>query len=479
MSEPTPTTPPTNRRGGRRTAARRSRVNLTVVLAVVLPVLSAAVLFLVRPSTPADPTYPPTRTTLTAATLICPAALPGAPEVALTTVADDVDGQVQVGLGDDTADADLVSGRVTAVDDGDAVAVSGEDDAAPGLVAGRGGGDEPAVASCLPPSTTRWFTGVGAGASHRSILELTNPDEGTAVADVTVLGRDGVVDAPRLRGVSVSGGTTVRLDLADVVPRTDDLALEVVTARGRLGATVLDRYDPVGSDPATQDWIAGQAEPTLDSELLGLAPGAGRRSLVLANPGSDEVRAELRIVDTESVFAPDGADAIRVPPRSVVRIPVTAVVAQAVDQDALGLSVTSSGPVTASLRSIVSEDISVAGAGTSFDTAATVLLPEVPTKGRDAAERRVVLADATGAGAVTVVSRAADGSKLKESTVEIVPDRGAVIPVPAGTRQLSVVPSRTSVTGSVLTTSRTGASVLPLTVPVRNGLVPHVRPGLP
>ena len=42
-----------------------------------------------------------------------------------------------------------------------------------------------------PPAAVRWFTGVGAGASHRSVLELTNPDAGTAVADVTVLGRAG------------------------------------------------------------------------------------------------------------------------------------------------------------------------------------------------------------------------------------------------------------------------------------------------
>ena len=284
MSHSQPQSSSPGKRAGRRTATRRNRVNLTTVLAVVLPVLSAAVLLLVRPDAPQDPTYPPTRTTLTAATLICPEGLPDSPEVALTTVSDDVDAQVAVGLGDDSADADLVSGRVTTVDDGDALAVSGEDDAAPGLVAGRASDGE-AVASCLPPAAVRWFTGVGAGASHRSVLELTNPDAGTAVADVTVLGRDGVVDAPALRGVSVPGGSTIRLDLSSVIPRTDELALEVVAARGRLGATLLDRIDRVGSAPVTQDWLPGQAEPASDNVLLGLAPGSGRRTLAIANPG--------------------------------------------------------------------------------------------------------------------------------------------------------------------------------------------------
>jgi len=470
--------PPPSQRAGRRTAARRSRVNLTTVLAVVLPVLSAAVLLLVRPDTPPDTTYPPTRTTLTAATLICPSGLPGSPEVALTTASDDVDAQVQVGLGDAAADADLVSGRVTTVDDGDALAISGQDEAAPGLVAGRSAADEDAVTSCLPPTAVRWFTGVGAGASHRSVLELTNPDAGTAVADVTVLGRAGVVDAPRLRGVSVPGGTTVRLDLAEVVPRTDDLALEVVAARGRIGATLLDGVDRVGSAPVTQDWLPGQAEPATDNVLLGLAPGSGRRTLTIANPGTDEVRAELKVIDSESVFAPDGVDEIRVPPQSVVRVPVNAVVDQAVAQGALGLSITASGPVTTSLRSMVRGDLSIATSGAPIDTQGTVLLPALPERGRQAATRQVVLADASTAGTVTVVARAADGSKLKETSLDVVPARGAVVRVPAATRQLDVVPARTSVTGSVVTSAPGGTSVLPLTVPVRNGLVPHVRPGL-
>jgi hypothetical protein len=465
--------------GGRRTATRHTGLNVTVVLAIVLPVLSAGVLLLVQQDQPSDSTYPPTRTTLTAATLICPSALPGGQDVSLTTTSEDVDGQVRVGLGRDTSDADLVSGRVTSASDGSALAVSGEGDSAPGLVAGRASGDGTAVASCLPTAATRWFTGVGAGASHRSVLELTNPDAGTAVADVTVYGAGGVVDAPRLRGVSVAGGSSVRLDLAKLVPRTDELALEVVTARGRIGASVHDRVDRIGSDPLTQDWLPGQADPATDNVLLGLAPGSGRRLLAIANPGTDEVRAQLRVVDTESVFAPDGVDEIRVPPQSVVRVPVTSVVDQAVAQGALGLVVTATGPVTAAVRSLVDGDLSVATTGTRFSTDATVVLPEVAGTGRQAAKRQVVLADATTAGTVTVVALAADGSRLKEKKVEIAPDRAVVVTVPAAARLVTAQPARTSVIGSVVTSAPAGTWVLPLTVPLVSGLVPQVRPGLP
>ena len=85
-----------------------------------------------------------------------------------------------------------------------------------------------------PPSAARrprrvaWFTGVGSGAGHTSVLELVNPDSGTAIADVTVYGRSGVVDADELRGVSVPGGTSVRLDLG-----VDRAAPRRARARGR------------------------------------------------------------------------------------------------------------------------------------------------------------------------------------------------------------------------------------------------------
>ncbi|QWF23695.1 hypothetical protein KM427_08375 [Nocardioides sp. LMS-CY] len=472
-------TQPRTTGGRRRTATRRGRLNLTMVLAVVLPLLSVAALLLVRPAEPAATTRPPERTTLTTATLVCPAGLPGAPELALTTVSDDVDGSVRVGLGKDAKDAGLVSGRVTTTRAPDAVAVTGEDDSAPGLVAGRGGGDEPAVTACLPPAAGQWFTGVGAGASHRSVLELTNPDGGTAVADVTVLGRNGVVEAPRLRGVSVPGGSSVRLDLATLVPRTDELALEVVTARGRLGVALLDRFDRPGRAPLTQDWLPAQPAPATSNLLLGLAPGTGQRTLAIANPGDDEVRAEVKVVDSESVFAPDGAEEIRVPPRGVARVRVSSIVNAAVGQDALGLQVTSSGPVSAALRSVVGNDLSFATAGSSFDAEATVLVPKQPAEGRGAARRRVVLAGATTAGTVTVVALDANGDRLRRRTAEVVPDRGTVVKVPPTARLISVLPERTSVTGAVLTSSANGASMLPLTVPVRNGLVPDVRPGLP
>lgn len=470
-------TPPAQ---GRRTAnrTRRASINLTTVLAVVLPVCCALAVLAVKPGDVPDEQHPPTRTTLTSSTLVCPSALPGAPAVGLTTTADGVRGPVTVGLGKDPKTANVATGEVTSVDDADALAVGGTDETAPGLAATRFGGDELALAGCLPPSPHQWFTGVGAGAGHTSVLELSNPDAGTAVADVTVLSGSGVVDAPRLRGISVPGGSSVRLDLGSTIPRRGELALDVVTARGRIGASVLDRIDRVGSSPLTRDWLPGQAEPSTTNLLMGLAPGSGRRFVVIANGGDDEVRADVKIVSEDSVFSPKGIDEVRVPPQGVVRVSVSSVLGDAVKDGALGLQVTASGPVTATLRSQVGDDLSHTVAGVPFTSAATAVLPGGVAKGPKATDASVVLAGATRTGTVTVVSRAADGSELDRTTVDITPGRGFTIPVPAAAVQVTVSPAKTAVTGSVLLSRKGGAAVLPLVVPVSSGLVPDVRPGL-
>ena len=474
MSTPTPAP-------GRRSAARRTPVNATTVLAVVLPVVSVLALLLVRADEPSARTDAPTETTLSSSTLVCPGPL-GSDDsddsLSVTSAADGVDGTVRVGLGDKADDADVSVGRVTTLEESRAVAVTGTGDTAPGLVAGRTGGAGSATAACLPPIAHQWFTGVGAGSGHRSSLELTNPDGGTALADITVLSGTGPVDAPRLRGVSVPGHSTVRLELAELIPRRGELALDVLTVRGRLGASLRDTFDRVGSTPMISDWLPGQPEAATHSLLMGLAPGSGQRTLVIANGGDDEARATVKIVTADSIFAPEGLKEVRIPPQTVKRVTLTSVLADAVD-DALGVSVTATAPVTTDLRSQVRGDLSHAVPGADVSDAATVLLPEGDARGDDAVAKTLVLAGAVRAGTVTVESHAADGSTLDSAKVEITPGRGVSVDLPADAVLVTVAPGGTSVSGSVLVSRSTGATVAPLVVPVSSGLVPGVRPGLP
>ena len=456
---------------GRRSVRRRVRLDTTTVLAVVLPLVTIGSLLLVRPGDSPDLSSPPTRTTLTSASIVCPSAMPASPAGYLSTTSKGAKGRVDVTAGSTSTKASLSEGTVTTVRPGTGpFVVTGEDELAPGLVGARSGGaSQLAAVACPAPSPDQWFTGVGAGARHDSVLELVNPDAGPAVADITVSAGTGPIDVPRLRGVSVPGHSSIRLDLGQVSPRRGELALHVVTSRGRLAATVLDSSDELGRGQASQDWLPAQQAPSTDNFLLGLGAGPGGRLLTLANDADSEVRATVRFVSEESVFAPEGINEVRVPPQGVARLALSAALQSAIDKGVVGVEVTSEQPLTATLRTFAGGDLSHAVAGPQIRSGASVIVP--------AGAKKVLLAGAQAVGAATVVARSATGEELAHTRADLRPGRGTVVTVPPRATLVTVVPEGTTVSGAVIV-SGAGAAVVPLTDSLMSGLVPDVRPGL-
>ena len=126
------------------------RVDVTVLLAVALPLLAVLAVLLVRPDDPPQADFPPEETELTRATLICPS---GDDDV---LVASDTDatGEAVVRQGKQEEVAQVSPGRATGVRTGEAPAVvAAEGDLAPGLIAGRFG--SPLVARRLPAPRLR------------------------------------------------------------------------------------------------------------------------------------------------------------------------------------------------------------------------------------------------------------------------------------------------------------------------------------
>lgn len=451
------------------TRATRTRLDVTTVAAVVVPLLALAAAFLVDTGVDSRPGTPPVETPLSRASVICPA---GGGKVYVTTTTD-ATGAVDVRAGSARREAQVASDAVDEVALGDrAVVVTGEGDLAPGLVAGRFS-TPLASFDCRPPVFDQWFTGVGAGAKHRSYVQLVNPDQGRAVVDIQVLGRDGVVDAPQLRGLAVRGGESRTLDLAQVLPRRDELALHVTVLRGRLATSVRDTFRGLGRGRSGDDDLASQEAPAARNLLLGLPTGTGPRTLVVANPGATEGRAALRLVTSDSAFAPAGLDEIVLPPRSVVQVRIADVLQQAGtgDERPLGLLVESTVATTASLNMFVRGDLvglvpvpPLAGPGTAV----------LPQGGGS-----LVLGGATGQGVVTVTLHALDGTEVSEQRVEVAPGRATAVAVPRTARLLTVTPQRTRITAVVLVTTDDGATVVRVREPVRTGLVPGVGPGLP
>ena len=176
------------------------------------------------------------------------------------------------------------------------------------------------------------------------------------------------------------------------------------TSRGRLAAYVVDSYDQLGAGATGQDWLPAQAEPATANLLLGLTKGAGERTLVLSNPGADEVRATITVVTPTSTFAPTGVEPVRVAPDSTEAVSLDDVLVQAAKDGAIGLLVESNHPVTTSLRQFSGADLSLLGAAPAVDAATAVVVPAGP--------KHLLLAgaDAAGGATVTVVRRAREAA---------------------------------------------------------------------
>ncbi|MGH3346709.1 MAG: DUF5719 family protein, partial [Nocardioides sp.] len=366
-------------RTGRRSDTRR-RISPTAVLAVVLPAMTVGALALVRPAEVDSPARAAEQVPPTRVDLVCPE---GSEEsvLAFTGGGQTEDGAILNALtGTDPTPLDLEENAVSEPDEQRPAWVRGSGPVAAELIGARYVERGLASAPCVQPRPEYWFTGVGAGAEHSSTLELTNPDPGPAVADVTVWGGTGPIDVPGLRGISLPGGETQRLDLGSEIPRRGELLLNVEVSRGRLGATLVDEIPSIGARDATAAWLPASPEPSTESLLLGLVAGddPAREAidrLVLGNPGTNEARAEVRVVTEDAVFVPEGLEEVRIDAESTETVTLSETLRAQIEDGALGLLVTASEPVTATLRSVVDGDLGHAPVATGGDAAMTALVP--------------------------------------------------------------------------------------------------------
>jgi hypothetical protein len=462
MADRAPKTPT----GGRRRVAevRSRRPSPLTILAVVIPLLTVAALALVRPAEVPATSHPPGDAPLDRATAVCPARLPGADELRFgSTTLGSGELALRVGRRDDT---ETLDNGVAARTERQQVVVDAGADLAAGLVVGRSGAGS--AVRCEEPTPERWFTGVGGSAEHASTLTLVNPDNGPAVADVTVWDGSGLVDVPALRGVRVPGGRSASFDLSDVVPSRDALAMQVRVSRGRLGSSVVDVIDPVGRDRPVREWLPSQAAPAATSYVVGVGTTPGDRTLTLANPGDSEVRVGLQLVSEESEFAPEGVEEVRLAPASVTEVDLGQVLRGRVAEGVQALRLEATGPVTASLRTRTETDLALAAAGSPVESETGVALP--------AGSKRIVLAGATGAGVVTLQAWDADGEVVvRERRVEVAPATAARLRLPNDAVLAVVRLERTSGVMSVEVSDR-GLSVLPLAQLQQSSRVPDVRP---
>ncbi|MEQ6902878.1 DUF5719 family protein [Nocardioides sp. YIM 152588] len=474
----------TSGRSGRRAqvsrgaGALRSRLDVLVVLAVVLPlVVLASVAVIGEEQDHVPSAAAPEGAPLADATVICPASVsPGEGADVVAMRVPEVDGgEVTVRTGS----ARLRRPRTVDVPGPEPVALPRTDglvaldatgDAASGLVAGR---REALVSEpCRAPAYDEWFLGLGGSARNGSTLTLVNPDDSAAVVDVNLIGPRGPIDEDAGRGITIEGGRSVRVDLASVAPRRADVAAHLSVSRGRVSMTVEHRYDPLGSGEATVDTLPAQSRAASRNLLLGVAPAGSQRSLYLANPGDDEVRATVRVMNADAVFTPSDTEDVVVPPRTQVRVPLAGIVDAQAAEGMLGLVVEASGPVLSTVRGLDRGDLVAVGAAEVLRAPAAVVVPQ--------GKARLVVGGARRAGVVRVRAYDAAGKVLlKNGRVEIGADRGASLALPAGTAGITVEASATPVAAAVVVDSdggTPGSAVVPVRPADVTADVPVVRP---
>lgn len=355
MSTPTP---------GRRIAARtRPRPDAAVLAGVTLVIL-ALVLLLVADGVEADHEPAPRATAVPVGetTVACAASpAPGRREVfTLAAQLPDAESEGRLLVGTAGEEPTQIRGaRGERVD----VEMSGRGDRAAVVVSATGGqalgrttfqvdrargGEQIAVQACPQPRSRWWFTGAGAGLDHNSVLTLVNLDPGPAVVDVLALGADGPVDSVGTRGITIGPGEMQTLDLVDVAPQADELAVHVEASRGRVVAAVADELSPGPAGAAGHEWLPGQSRPARELRLAPLPRRADRRTLLVANPGDREALVEVALAGEGGTFVPTGVGPVRVPPGTVV----TQDLGDAVGTEPTALVLRSSVAVTASVRSL-------------------------------------------------------------------------------------------------------------------------------
>ena len=453
---------------------RTPRIDLVTVLAVVIPLLTVGFLALVRPPPVHDTTQPPSLTRLTSVTVVCPAAAVGSPD-AVASTASGASGKLTVTSGGTSRSVSVSPHATTPLTGPDAQVVKGNDDLAPGLLGLRSGTAPLAAQDCTVPGADQWFTGLGAGAEHDSVIELVNPDSGPANVDITLYGSKPIL-SHRLRGLTVPGHRTLTLDLGKVLPRRPLLTAQVQVTRGRLGVHVLDRLTDLTSHRIQRTWLPRQTAPATSLQMLGLPLGAGTRTLQLANPGDGVVRAQVKVVTGDTSFAPKGLDAISVPPGSTTEVPLSKALAGALDDGALGVAVEADGPVTGSVVTSLDDGRVVTVPDDVVQDEAATLLPVATGKGATPVRAQVLLA-ADSSGATTVTAYDASGKRVLRKRVAAQQGHTAVVALPRGAAYVEVVPTSTQVRGAVVLNGQ-GAAVIPLHELLTKGLVPQISPGL-
>ncbi len=191
---------------------------------------------------------------------------------------------------------------------------------------------------------------------------------------------------------------------------------------------------------------------------------------MLANPGDTGGRVEVKITGKQSTFAPAGLEPIEVPAGQVVITDLTEQLqGQLADGEDTALQLTSTVPVTASMRGVVSGDLVQLPAVTavSGQTAAMVA---------PSGDQSLLLTTTNAGGGGFKVTFLGDKPSTWRGRLK--PGTTTAVPVPDGTVAV-LADGPAPYAGGVRTRTSKGSMFLPLRTLQFDQVLPEVTPALP
>lgn len=333
------------------------------------------------------------------------------------------------------------------------------------------------AAPCLVPSTSAWLPGIASGASDRTELVLSNPDDAGATVDLTFYGRNGRVAVPGSPGVEIPPGSSRSVSLSGLVDAEGPLTVAVQATTGRVAAAAR-RIRTNGDAPAGADWVVPATAPGTRLVVPAVPGDEGTRELVVTNPGELRATVSVSVLGLQGPFAPVGAETLELGPQSSG----TLALAEGLAGTGSGVALTSDQPVTAavvstSARPDAQPDLAVQPAAPALVRTGVSAVATT----READAELVVSNAATTDVTVRFSVRSLQGVELRSGDILLAAGGSATrrLASPAPSYVVVQVPDGSSVTGGVDLVEAegdvAGLASLPLVSPDTSGPPPVVE----
>ncbi|EGX57149.1 secreted protein [Streptomyces zinciresistens K42] len=162
--------------------------------------------------------------------------------------------------------------------------------------------------NCTAPDTDFWFPGASAAPDRTDYVQLTNPDDSTAVVDIELYGKDGALEGKAGEGITVQPRSAEPVLLSTLTAeKPDNVTVRVSVRSGRVGASVQALDDKLGGD-----WLAASADPAGSLVVPGIPKDATSVRLVVFAPGDADADLKVRLASPSALITPAGNESLAV-----------------------------------------------------------------------------------------------------------------------------------------------------------------------